>query len=148
MVNVSDAAPQSRPSVGDSGGRTRFPRTARLLRHADFERVYKQGKRHFAAHMTVFYLRRTSGDGPRVGFTVGKAIGNAVARNRVRRRLREGVRLHRSDLLAPVDIVINPKRSALIAQFSDLENQIRRAFEVVGKSIGHCRSAEWTSAKM
>jgi ribonuclease P protein component len=36
----------------------RFPRTARLLRHADFERVYKQGRRHFSATMTVFYLAR------------------------------------------------------------------------------------------
>jgi hypothetical protein len=36
----------------------RFPRTARLLRHADFERVYKQGRRHFSASMTVFYWPR------------------------------------------------------------------------------------------
>ena len=35
-----------------------FPSNARLLRHADFERVYKQGRRHFSASMTVFYLDR------------------------------------------------------------------------------------------
>jgi ribonuclease P protein component len=135
MVNVSEAAPQSRPNAAGAEGRTRFPRTARLLRHADFERVYKQGRRHFAAHITVFYLRRIAGGELRVGFTVGKAIGNAVERNRIRRRLRESVRLHRSELVAPVDIVIHPKRSALKAHFSDLENEISRAFEVVGKSI-------------
>ncbi len=28
------------------------PGTERLLRHADFERVYKLGKRHFSASMT------------------------------------------------------------------------------------------------
>jgi ribonuclease P protein component len=135
MVNVSEAAPQSCPNVAGSGGRTGFPRTARLLRHADFERVYKQGKRHFAAHMTVFYLRQIAGAGLRVGFTVGKAIGSAVERNRVRRRLRESVRLHRSELVAPVDIVINPKRSVLKVHFSELESEIRRAFQVIGKSI-------------
>jgi len=32
----------------------RFPRAARLLRHADFERVYKEGRRHFSASLTVF----------------------------------------------------------------------------------------------
>jgi ribonuclease P protein component len=85
--------------------------------------------------MTVFYLRRIGENGLRVGFTVGKVVGTAVERNRVRRRLREGVRLHRSELVAPVDIVINPKKSALRAQFSELESEIRRAFEVVGKSI-------------
>ena len=43
-----------------------FPRSARLLRHADFERVYKLGRRHFSATMTVFYWPR-----PEVG--VGEA---------------------------------------------------------------------------
>ena len=68
-------------------------RTARLLRHADFERVYKQGRRHFATHMTVFYLRRAEGQGLRVGFTVGRVLGGAVERNRMKRRLREAARL-------------------------------------------------------
>ena len=59
------------------GKRSKFPRKARLLRHADFERVYKQGRRHFAAHMTVFYLPRQKAEGVRVGFTVGKVLGGA-----------------------------------------------------------------------
>ena len=51
-------APNGSPDVSGSGRRGKFPRSVRLLRHADFERVYKQGRRHFAAHMTVFYLAR------------------------------------------------------------------------------------------
>ena len=45
--------------------RETFPRSARLLRHADFEQVYKRGKRHFSALMTVFFLprERTGGCG-------------------------------------------------------------------------------------
>ena len=69
------------------------PRSGRLLRHSDFERVYKQGRRHFSAHMTVFYLRRAEGEGLRVGFTVGRVLGGAVDRNRIKRRLRESVRI-------------------------------------------------------
>jgi len=106
-----------------------------LLRHADFERVYKQGKRHFAACMTVFYLRRAAGEGPRVGFTVGRVLGGAVVRNRMKRRLREAVRLHGS-IPAAVDVVINPKKSLLATPFADLRNEIRRAFEVIEKSVG------------
>ena len=140
MVNVSDVAPQGLPNVPGPAERATFPRAARLLRHTDFERVYKQGKRHFAAHMTVFFLRRSAGDGLRVGFTVGKIVGSAVARNRVRRRLREGVRLHRLELIAPVDVVIHPKKSARKAQFSELDSEIRRAFEVIGKSMGESTS--------
>src|SRR5881227_3993139 len=94
-----------------------FPKSRRLLRHADFEKVYKQGRRHFAAHMTVFYLHRgETPKGSRVGFTVGKVLGGAVQRNRIKRRLREAVRLAEQPDLA-VDIVVNPKKSVLDAEF-------------------------------
>ena len=96
----------------------------RLLRHADFERVYKQGRRHFAAHMTVFYLprRRKATAELRVGFTVGKVLGGAVVRNRMKRRLREAVRLH-GMIPAAMDVVINPKKSLLTAEFVDLQRE-------------------------
>jgi len=117
-------------------GGSRFPRGVRLLRHADFERVYKQGRRHFAAHMTVFYVPRCERDGGvRVGFTVGKVLGGAVLRNRMKRRLREAVRLH-GMIPAAMDVVINPKKSLLTAQFVDLQREIRRAFAVIEKSAG------------
>src|SRR5580693_8276941 len=105
----------------------------RLLRHADFERVYKRGRRHFAAHMTVFYLLREQGEGLRIGFTVGRVLGGAVERNRMKRRLRESVRLHWPEVRLPVDVVINPKKSVLKLEFAELENQIGRAFEVIQK---------------
>lgn len=117
-------------------GRSRFPRSVRLLRHADFERVYKQGRRHFASHMTVFYLPRTERDaGTRVGFTVGKVLGGAVLRNRMKRRLREAVRLH-GMIPAAMDVVINPKKSLLTAGFVDVQREIRRAFDVIEKAAG------------
>ena len=120
-----------------SGSRgSRFPRSVRLLRHADFERVYKQGRRHFAAHMTVFYLPRRERDGGvRIGFTVGRVLGGAVVRNRMKRRLREAVRLH-GMIPAAMDVVINPKKSLLTAEFADVQREIRRAFDVIEKSAG------------
>jgi len=107
--------------------RRRFARAARLLRHADFQRVYQEGRRHFAAHMTVFYLFRGEG-GARVGFTVGRALGGAVVRNRMKRRLREAVRAHLGTLAAPVDVVINPKKSLLAAEFTTLLEEVAGAF--------------------
>jgi ribonuclease P protein component len=117
------------------GKRSKFPRGVRLLRHADFERVYKQGRRHFAAHLTVFYLARQKAEGVRVGFTVSKVLGGAVVRNRMKRRLREAVRLH-GMIPAAMDIVINPKKSLLSAAFVEVQREIRRAFEVIEKSAG------------
>jgi ribonuclease P protein component len=110
-----------------------------LLQHAAFERVYKEGRRIFSGHLTVFYRPRPAGDGsaePRVGFTVSRAMGNAVRRNRIRRRLREAVRLNLSALRAPVDVVINPKRTTAEAEFSALAGEVTRAFQQIGQKLG------------
>src|ERR1700751_4991257 len=115
--------------------RKKNPRSRRLLRHADFERVYKQGRRHFSAHITVFYLRRAGGEGLRVGFTVGRALGGAVERNRMKRRLRESVRLMRPAVEPAADVVINPKKSLRTAEFSLLLAEVSRAFEVIAQKL-------------
>lgn len=106
-----------------------------MLRHSDFERVYKTGRRHFAHGMTVFYLLRTEGRGLRVGLAATKSIGGAVQRNRMKRRLREAVRLHWPQFEAPVDIVIHPKKSLLSVDLADLGGEISRAFEVIRKFL-------------
>jgi len=126
--NINAPAGRAKPA--------RFPSSARLLRHADFERVYKQGKRHFATHMTVFYLRRAGAPGLRVGFTVGRALGGAVERNRMKRRLREAVRQHRQSVSAAADVVINPKKSLLEAEFAELLQEVERAFRTIQQKLG------------
>ena len=134
VVLVSALAPnqnRERPA-GQEGAR--FPRSARLLRHSDFDRVYKQGKRHFSSHMTVFYLRQAEG-GARIGFTVGRVLGGAVQRNRIKRRLREAVRLRRETLNSPVDVVINPKKSVLTIEFPIVVEEVSRAFDVIAKKL-------------
>lgn len=118
-----------------------FPRSARLLKHSDFDRVYKQGRRHFSTHLTAFYLRRTEGGettgSSRIGFTVGKVLGGAVIRNRIKRRLREAVRQRRAILqgTGAVDVVINPKKSVLKLEFSLLVNEVERAFTAIAKKM-------------
>ena len=133
---MSAIVPNGSSDLSGPGSRARFSRSSRLLRHADFERVYKQGQRHFAAHMTVFYLRRAQGDAARVGFTVGRVLGGAVDRNRMKRRLREAVRRHLPPGV-PVDVVINPKKSLLTAEFTELLDEVSRAFAVIQKSTGN-----------
>ncbi len=114
--------------------RTKFPRSLRLLKHADFDRVYKKGHRHFSSLLTVFYLRQKSG-ATRVGFTVGRILGGAVERNRIKRRLREAVRLRQALLAGAVDIVINPKKSVLRVEFSTLLQEVERAFELIARKM-------------
>ena len=103
----------------------RFPKSRRLLRHSDFERVYKRGRRHFAPHMTVFYLLRETEHEQknlRIGFTVSKALGGAVQRNRIKPEL-------------CADVVINPKRSALVADFNLLQAEVAKAFQVMERYL-------------
>jgi ribonuclease P protein component len=117
----------------------RFPRESRLLRHADFDRVYREGKRHFSANMTVFFLPRVEppATGLRIGLTVSRALGGAVDRNRMRRRMREAVRMTRPLSAPPIDVVINPKRLVLKAEFAVVLKEVGRAFEMVlRKSAG------------
>ena len=135
MVNVSGLRPESHPDVPSPGKRMKFPRSLRLNRRGDFEKVYKQGRRHFAAHLTVFYLGREKGGGPRIGLRVGRVVGEAVERNRIKRRLREAIRLHRAELSSAVDIVVHPKRSALKVDFAGLEKEIQRALEAVEREV-------------
>jgi len=129
----------------------KFPKSAHLLKHADFQRVYKQGKRHFSGNMTVFYLRQPESlsgipcadeaaehGAIRFGFTVPRALGGAVDRNRIRRRVREAVRRHMAELAgvtAPLDVVINPKRTARDAEFAMLSEEITRAFQVIQRNV-------------
>ena len=132
---MSDLAPNGGLKLSGPGKRARFTGNMRLLRHADFERVYKQGRRHFAANITVFYLPRHRGEGLRVGFTVGKVLGGAVERNRMKRRLRETVRLHWPGVPVSMDVVINPKKSVLKVEFEQLGSEISRAFAVIQRSL-------------
>jgi ribonuclease P protein component len=85
--------------------------------------------------MTVFFLARPQGKGLRVGFTVGRMLGGAVARNRIKRRLREAVRLARPSDRIPVDVVINPKKAVVTADFVELQNEVRGAFAVIGNAL-------------
>jgi ribonuclease P protein component len=111
-----------------------FPKSARLLKRADFLRVYESGRRHFGSHMTLFYLDRKTDSvaaRPRIGFTVSRALGGSVERNRIRRRVREAVRMNLAALQRAVDVVINPKRSAAKAALPVLLAEVAKGFAVI-----------------
>ena len=114
----------------------RFPRTAKLLKHSDFQRVYKSGKRHFSGLMTVFYLPRpdAAADGPRIGVTVSRALGGAVERNRIKRRMREAIRLQLAGMTSSMDVVFNPKKIVANIEFATLKQEVAKAFETIEKT--------------
>lgn len=113
-------------------------RSARLRKHADYQRVYAQSRRHSSPSMSYFYRVRTAGEAgelPRAGLTTGRVLGKAVDRNRIRRRMREAVRMHWSKLPAGVDVVLHPRRSVLEMEFPRLEQEVARVFASVGAAV-------------
>ena len=123
--------------------REKFPRSARLLRHADFEQVYKRGKRHFSALMTVFFLAREQNGGMRVGFTVGKVLGGAVVRNRMKRRLRELARAVLPEAgIAGADHVLIGRAGGVERPYAELVEDFTKALRKVqkGPSTGSGRT--------
>lgn len=132
--------------------RGKFPKSAHLLKHADFRRVYEHGRRHFSGNLTAFYMRRpaedSATDATRIGLTVSKALGNSVERNRIRRRVREAVRFHLRELAGlavPVDIVLNPKKSVLKIDFAVLSEEVLKAFQAVRQKIERAKSETLTN---
>ncbi|HEY6253843.1 MAG TPA: ribonuclease P protein component [Candidatus Angelobacter sp.] len=111
----------------------RFPKSLRLLRHADFQAVYKEGRKHFSGNITVFYRLRAEATGPRVGFTVGKVLGGAVQRNRIRRRMRAVVQRHLSGILLPLDVVIHPRKTVLDMDFDRLDAEVEQVLAIIQK---------------
>lgn len=125
----------------------KFPKSKRLLRHSDFQRVYQNGRRQFTGNMTVFFLRRSPQEqppSPRVGFTVGKVLGNSVERNRIRRRMREAVRQSWPPEILPVDIVFNPRKSVSQMAFPELIAEVQRCLKL---ALQRAREAEAQAPK-
>jgi ribonuclease P protein component len=111
----------------------------RLRKHADYQRVYREGRKQFSPSMSYFYALRDADSpvpaGPRVGLTAGKVLGKAVERNRIKRRLRDIVRRHAPMVCASVDIVLHPRRTVLTIEFARLESEVVRIFANIQDAI-------------
>lgn len=114
-----------------------LPKEARLLKRAEFLRVYEQGMRIEGRFMTVFILP-TKKPLNRVGVTATKkAVGKSHDRNRCKRLLRETFRLSRAELDATTvkyDWVLNARRSLLHAKLEKPLSEFKQIVtEVAGK---------------
>jgi ribonuclease P protein component len=115
-------ATASRGSDVATGG---LPRECRVARRADYDVVYREGRRRSSREFTIF-IRPNGLARSRFGWSIKKALGSAVRRNRIRRRLREILRLHRQEISPGWDIVIHPRSSAATADFAQLAQELLR----------------------
>jgi ribonuclease P protein component len=88
-----------------------FPKSNRLLKKVQFERVYLHGVAA-SDHLLVVKAIANECGVPRLGLAVGRAVGNAVHRNRWKRIIREGFRQQAQRIPAGLDFVVRPRKGA------------------------------------
>lgn len=117
------------------GGNSRtFPKTARVLRNSEFRRIYDTGVRLPGPLFVAFIKPRTEGECARLGLTVPRAVGGSVDRSRIKRRLREAFRVRR-DQFGAFDIVLNPRKAVLKAEFTEIERAMERVASQIQERI-------------
>jgi ribonuclease P protein component len=118
----------------------------RLRKHADYQLVYKAGRKQFAKQIAYFYAlrpteRRSDTPGPRIGLTVPKALGKAVDRNRIKRRMREAIRANLALITAPVDVILHPRRSVIDLDFLQLKREVAQILRSVQAACDRAAAA-------
>jgi len=99
-------------------------KTERIAKKADFERLWRRGKKIHGDYLVVAYcpnrLEKT-----RLGVTVSKKVGCAVVRNRIKRLIREYFRLHKDIFHGTFDMNVIARAGA-----GDLSNrELNQALE-------------------
>jgi ribonuclease P protein component len=125
-MNAGSAERTSRPHA--------FPKHFRLLRRAEFRRVYEEGQRRSASLCTVFLLSNGLAQS-RLGITVPARVGKAVLRNRIKRRLREIFRINRQAIAPGWDIVVNPRPQAAEAGFAKFTKEFLKLMPTVEPQV-------------
>ncbi|MBC7172417.1 MAG: ribonuclease P protein component [Polyangiaceae bacterium] len=124
------------PKTDDAGAPRdeTFPKSDRICRRPEFQRVQSQGERVHATHFLVMVLARTD-EQRRIGITVTKKVGNAVHRNRVKRVMREVFRRNRELFPEGADIVVIAKHGAPRLGYAEAVEQMTR----IGKALRSAR---------
>ena len=130
----SPSARRSNQPTAAPAGAERFPRSRRLRKRAEFQRVYGEGRKLTSAYFRVFFRQTGGSQATRAGISLPRSVGNAVARNRVRRRIREALRRNWAEIPDGCEVVIHAQRRAIDAPWKDLEAEIRRVFHEAGRS--------------
>ncbi|MCK4709429.1 MAG: ribonuclease P protein component [Gammaproteobacteria bacterium] len=114
-------------------GNACFPKCAKLLKPAEFKRVFNAANRVSDRHLTIFYAANDLNQA-RLGLAISKKVSKlAVDRNRIKRLARETFRLKQQQLPFS-DFVVLARASAvktdnkvLISSFNKLWNKLSQS---------------------
>ena len=89
-----------------------FPKSFRLVKSAEFNRIYKEGKVLRSREFVLFYSTLEEEKPARLGITATRKFGKASRRNRIKRLIREAFRCLHPTLQQGVEIVVNVRSLA------------------------------------
>jgi len=111
-----------------------FGKTRHLRLNADFQAVYKKGRRVSAPSLTLVWRIQENPGQARLGLSVSRKSGKAHDRNLLKRRLREIFRLE-ACLLAPGhDLVLVAKPGPPLLSYQALQAEVLSLFKRAGFS--------------
>lgn len=112
-----------------------FGKSQRLLKPAEFKRVFELRQSAHNAHFGIYAVKNTSGQ-PRVGLVVSKKVSKkAVVRNRIKRQVRENFRLQ-IESFGAFDFVVVAKAPLSAIAFDTIIPQLQPLW---AKAIKRCK---------
>lgn len=117
----------------------RFPKSNRLRKSPEFQRVYQLARRWGDARILVFGRRNELGT-TRLGLSVSRRFGGAVQRNRIKRLLREAFRLSLHQLPSNLDLIVIP-RQGIAPELEDLKHSLRDACRHLDRKLRQSSSS-------
>jgi ribonuclease P protein component len=116
-------------------GGLRFPPEKRLRRRAEFERVFRRGRRLDGPYFLLIALAN-GGPADRLGVTVSRKVGKAAVRNRARRLVRESFRRRREASVASFDLVLIVKKGIVGLTQEEVDRELGDRLRRVERPAG------------
>jgi ribonuclease P protein component len=95
-----------------------------LKKTRDFSVVYQKGKSIANRTLVLYVLRVKDRDTNRIGISVSKKVGNSVVRHHLTRLVRESYRLHETEFVKGLDLIVLVRPGAKESDFFTVERAL------------------------
>ena len=109
-----------------------FGKARRLLKNADFQRVYSEGLKQSSPYITLHWMKAPKDGNTRIGISVSRKTGIAVLRNRVKRRLRDLLRTYPQAITPGYWVVVAARRECEKVDISELRKSL---YQLINESL-------------
>jgi len=101
-----------------------LPRQNRLKGQANFQKIYKQGRKIWSPYFLLIYNLNPTLNQPLIGIVASKKVGGAVQRNKAKRMLRDAIGPIIPNLPKSMEMVVIASHNTLNINMDDLSKQM------------------------